>query len=54
MYIATLQLGGIAIVDEFDVHLHPQILPKILDLFTDPAKTWAQCSSFLARTIQKS
>ncbi len=38
MYIATLQLGGIAIVDEFDVHLHPQILPKILDLFTDPAK----------------
>ncbi|AFU46086.1 abortive infection protein [Acidovorax sp. KKS102] len=38
MYIATLELGGVAVVDEFDVHLHPQILPKILELFTDPEK----------------
>ncbi len=34
-YKVTLDLGGILVADEFDIHLHPHILPKILNLFLD-------------------
>lgn len=37
-YKAILDMGGVLIADEFDLHLHPHILPKILDLFIDPIK----------------
>lgn len=32
---AVLGVGGVLAIDEFDVHLHPHILPKLLDLFLD-------------------
>ena len=35
LYAAVLASGGIAVYDEFDLHLHPHIIPKILGLFTD-------------------
>ena len=34
-YLGTLAEGGLLVVDEFDLHLHPRILPKLIDLFTD-------------------
>lgn len=34
-YLGTLANGGILVVDEFDLHLHPKILPKLIGLFTD-------------------
>lgn len=30
----ALDLGGLLVADEFDLHLHPMILPKLLGLFT--------------------
>ena len=33
LYYVALQSGGVAIVDEIDMNLHPHILPKILNLF---------------------
>lgn len=33
-YMATISQGGVFIADEFDIYLHPDILPKILSLFT--------------------
>ncbi len=35
LYRIILRTGGVLIVDEFDVHLHPQILPKLIALFLD-------------------
>lgn len=35
-YYLVLKNGGLLILDEFDVHLHPHILPKLLQLFLDP------------------
>lgn len=35
-YFCALNLGAVLVIDEFDLHLHPDILPKLLDLFTDP------------------
>jgi hypothetical protein len=35
-YSIALKQGGVFIADEFDIYLHPDILPKILNLFTDP------------------
>lgn len=35
MYKITLDRGGLLILDEFDTHLHPRILPKLLGLFLD-------------------
>lgn len=32
----VLRRGGVLLADEFDLHLHPHIIPKLLDLFTDP------------------
>jgi uncharacterized protein len=37
LYKMILDLGGVLALDEFDVHLHPHILPKLLDLFLDEA-----------------
>jgi AAA15 family ATPase/GTPase len=36
-YKAILDTGGLLILDEFDITLHPHILPKLLDLFDNPA-----------------
>jgi AAA15 family ATPase/GTPase len=35
IYKLALETGGIVVLDEFDIHLHPHILPKILELFTN-------------------
>ena len=34
-YYINLQRGGVLILDEFDINLHPDILPYLLKLFTD-------------------
>lgn len=34
-YFYILKSGGIFCLDEFDIHLHPLILPKLLELFLD-------------------
>lgn len=36
-YKAILDTGGVLVLDEFDITLHPHILPKLLDLFDNPA-----------------
>lgn len=36
LYKATLESGGVLVLDEFDRHFHPHILPKLLNLFEDP------------------
>lgn len=33
MYWLVLKLGGLLALDEFDIHIHSLILPKIIDLF---------------------
>lgn len=35
-YKFVLEDGGVLILDEFDMHLHPHILPKLIQLFEDP------------------
>lgn len=35
-YHVVLQSGGLLMLDEFDTHLHPHILPKLIELFLDP------------------
>lgn len=35
LYKAVVDAGGVLALDEFDVHLHPHILPKLLQLFLD-------------------
>ncbi len=34
-YIFVLLQDGLLVLDEFDINLHPHILPKLLDLFTE-------------------
>jgi AAA15 family ATPase/GTPase len=34
-YKAVLDVGGLLVFDEFDIDLHPHILPVLLDTFTD-------------------
>ena len=36
LYSQALELGSIVVHDEFDLHLHQHIIPKIIHLFTDP------------------
>lgn len=36
-YYANLESGGVLILDEFDINLHPDILPHLIKLFTDNA-----------------
>lgn len=35
IYWLTLESGGVLALDEFDVHLHALILPKIIELFSN-------------------
>ncbi|WP_044408568.1 AAA family ATPase [Thiomicrospira microaerophila] len=37
LYSMALDAGGVLCMDEFDKHLHPDILPELLQLFTEPA-----------------
>ena len=37
-YIQTLNVGGVLVLDEFDINLHPDILPHLVELF-DSEKT---------------
>lgn len=37
MYWAVLTTGGLLALDEFDIHIHAMILPRIIGLFMDPA-----------------
>lgn len=45
----ALTLGGVAVVDELDVAIHPAVLPEILRWFSDPnrnpygAQLWMSC-----------
>ncbi|MGI5075238.1 ATP-binding protein [Treponema vincentii] len=34
-YYQNLQSGGVLLLDEFDINLHPDILPHLIKLFTD-------------------
>ncbi len=34
-YKAVLSLGGMLVLDEFDINLHPHILPHLLNIFID-------------------
>ncbi|MGP1454620.1 MAG: AAA family ATPase [Treponema sp.] len=34
-YYLNLQSGGVLLLDEFDINLHPDILPHLIKLFTD-------------------
>ncbi len=49
---AALEKGGIAIIDEFDVSIHPLVLPDLLNWFHDKAQRnqfdaqlWFSCQS---------
>lgn len=35
-YFIILKVGGILVLDEFDINLHPDILPVLVQLFDDP------------------
>jgi len=45
----ALALGGVAVIDELDVAIHPSVLPEILRWFSDPdrnpygAQLWMSC-----------
>ena len=47
LYLTTLQNGGVLVADEFDLHLHPHLLPAILDHFLDPKKNPKQAQLLL-------
>lgn len=36
LYKGVLDVGGVLVLDEFDINLHPHILPKLINLFLDP------------------
>lgn len=38
IYNVVLNTGGLLLLDEFDINLHPDILPLLIELFTDPKK----------------
>lgn len=38
LYFRTLACGGVLLLDEFDINLHPDILPLLLKLFNDEQK----------------
>ena len=37
-YKAVLDSGGVLALDEFDIYLHPHILPRLVEFFVDPEK----------------
>jgi uncharacterized protein len=49
MLIQTLKVGGVAVIDELDLAIHPLVLPEILRWFYDPvrnqqnAQLWMSC-----------
>jgi uncharacterized protein len=49
MLIQTLTVGGVAVIDELDLAIHPIVLPEILRWFYDPirnpqnAQLWMSC-----------
>lgn len=49
MLYRVLKAGGIAVIDELDVAIHPSVLPEILRWFSDPernpygAQLWMSC-----------
>lgn len=56
----ALDEGGVAVVDEFDISLHPVMLPEIIGWFEDPEKNprraqlWITCHSItLMRNLVK-
>ena len=56
----ALEKGGIAVIDEFDISLHPMMLPEIVGWFEDPqrnphgAQLWITCHSItLMRNLVK-
>ena len=34
----ALEQGGVLLLDEFDINLHPNLLPMLINLFDDPEK----------------
>lgn len=36
LLLPVLERGGIAVIDELEIDLHPHAIPKIIDLFIDP------------------
>jgi uncharacterized protein len=36
IYFSALTAGSVVIFDEFDTHLHAHLIPKVVELFTDP------------------
>jgi AAA15 family ATPase/GTPase len=51
MLIQTLKIGGVAVIDELDLAIHPLVLPEILRWFYDPtrnqqnAQLWMSCQN---------
>ncbi len=37
-YVITLNMGGILVIDEIEINLHPLLYPLLLDLFLNPKK----------------
>jgi len=37
LYWRVLKYGGVLVMDEFDIHCHPMLLPHIVGLFLDPS-----------------
>ena len=35
LYLSVISMGGVLALDEFDINLHPDLLPMLLDLFED-------------------
>jgi uncharacterized protein len=49
LLFSALENGGLLVIDEFGTHLHPHILPKLIDLFLE-AKTNRKGAQLLAST----
>ncbi|MFT4181143.1 MAG: ATP-binding protein, partial [Rhizobium sp.] len=51
LLLLALERGGIAVIDELDVSIHPLVLPEIVRWFYDPrrnpagAQLWMSCHS---------
>ncbi|WP_395303200.1 ATP-binding protein [Pectobacterium polonicum] len=56
-YWLTLVLGGVLIMDEFDLNFHPLMLPKLLDLFeskdTNPLNSQFIFTSHITEVLEK-
>ncbi|GKV94221.1 ATP-binding protein [Pectobacterium aroidearum] len=57
LYWLTLVLGGVLILDEFDLNFHPLMLPKLLDLFeskvTNPLNSQFIFTSHITEVLEK-